>query len=146
MYRERRRNNLAPLVSKQPSVKREPPRTYTLPEHTPGVQHTVEGFTPPTWKSKPIGYLGVSYGPKIDYQEYLQQTAERREVRLHNARSDQAIKDFEKKQAARARIKPILDPDAKQYEAERRAARRRMRGRMGTMLSQRETLGVGGIL
>ena len=46
---------------------------------------------------------------------------------------------------ARARIKPIADPEAGKAGRRRKAARRRMRGRMGTILTEklgsRETIG-----
>lgn len=47
---------------------------------------------------------------------------------------------FQMKQAARARITPIADPLSGVSDRRRRAARQRMRGRLGTMLSERETL------
>jgi len=48
---------------------------------------------------------------------------------------------FSLEDAARRRIKPVLDPEEGKTERRRSAARRRMRGRLGTLLSQRETLG-----
>jgi hypothetical protein len=47
---------------------------------------------------------------------------------------------FELKQEARKRIQPIVDPEAGRSERRRKAARRRMRGRLGTLLSERQTL------
>ena len=57
------------------------------------------------------------------------------------AQGKQDKKDYALEDAARARIKPIADPDAGKAEKRKRAARLRMRGRLGTMLSQRDTLG-----
>ena len=48
---------------------------------------------------------------------------------------------FALEDAARAKIKPIADPDQEQTIERKRAARRRMRGRLGTLLSERGTLG-----
>ena len=45
------------------------------------------------------------------------------------------------KAKARAKIKPIADPEEGKAKRRKAAARRRRGGRLGTMLTQRETLG-----
>ena len=50
------------------------------------------------------------------------------------------IDRFDQQQKARQRITPIADPEAGKQERRRTAARKRMRGRLGTLLSNRETL------
>jgi hypothetical protein len=47
---------------------------------------------------------------------------------------------------ARSRLRTIADPEAGKAEQRKRAARRRMRGRMGTILSPQSTLGAKGKL
>lgn len=82
---------------------------------TPGVQHTIEG-------------MGKVYkSPKF--------------MRAFGLDTRDKARAATQKMTARSRIKPIADPEAGQSERRRRAARRRMKGRLGTMLSERETLG-----
>ena len=105
----------APLVRKKRRV------TYQPASVLPGIPHTIEG-APSATIAAPQGLKGVlsAWGDIKSWKG--------------------ATKQFEKKQRARKRIKPIADPEAGQSERRRRAARRRMKGRLGTMLSERETL------
>ena len=59
-----------------------------------------------------------------------------------NKRRMDLIKGYEKEDIARSKIKPIKDPEGDKTEARKTAARRKRKGRVGTLLSQgRETLG-----
>ena len=52
------------------------------------------------------------------------------------------LKDFKMLQEARSRIKPLEDPEAQKAILRKQAARRKLRGRLGTILSDNtETLG-----
>lgn len=62
-----------------------------------------------------------------------------------NSRRLNLLKGYEKEDAARAKIKPIKDPEGDKSESRRRAAKRKSKGRQGTILTTlsqgRETLG-----
>ena len=115
-------------------------------------RHIVEGRNPLAALAKPIAsnYYDASndyyrYGDNKDNLRRVQSDtgydkkkkaydSNRKKVRAQN-------KQYAREDAARARIKPIADPEAGQAARRKRAARRRMRGRLGTLLSERESLG-----
>ena len=69
-------------------------------------------------------------------------TVTRRKVDSNQAEVDSALKRYKLEDEARSRLRTIPDADAARTAERKKAARRRMRGRLGTMLSgQRETLG-----
>jgi hypothetical protein len=109
--------------------------TLGVPQQIPGVPHTVEGYTPPTY-NQPQNF-GSMPSPQDDPQRWQQRRRNLGEKTIA-IKKDKA---FKKKQAARARLKPIISPDEGVSNRRRAAAKRQQKGRLGTMLSQRETLG-----
>ena len=87
---------------------------YRLPEMIPGIRHQVEEFEPPSYK----------------------RGATQKEISLYNEK----IAAFKKRQSERAKIRPIADAEVEARKRRRKRARQLQQGRMGTMLSQRETL------
>lgn len=111
-----RDQKFVPLVRKTKKAKPRQvlfdPQSYAP---TPGVQHTIEG-------------MGKVYkSPKF--------------MRAFGLDTRDEARASRQKMTARSRIASIADPEAGQAERRRKASRRRMRGRLGTMLSERETLG-----
>ena len=124
---------LKPLTSRKPSA-----RTILGP--TPGIQHIVEGYDPAEYQT----YEGYKKprGKPDDSRPYTQaEQFARLDTRRHNKGEAARERQFFSLQDARKRIKPIADPDAEKANLRRQSSRRRMRGRLGTLLSQRETLG-----
>ena len=59
-----------------------------------------------------------------------------------NKRRKVLVEEYKKEDVARSKIKPIKDPEGDKTSARRKAAKRKKKGRAGTLLSQgRETLG-----
>jgi hypothetical protein len=111
---------------KPPSARKIMP-ALSPPESTPGVPHTVEGYNPEPYIQRRRGRVA---GDKPGLADTI-----------HAFQQYQGNKDFKRKQSARARIKPIIDPDEGKSKRRRAAAKRQQGGRLGTMLTQRETLG-----
>jgi hypothetical protein len=109
---------------------------YKPPSLIPGIPHFIEGM-PTSEMGSPI---------TLDYTQHADRHGERIQnaQRLANALRSKAFKRetkaFELKQQARKRIQPIADPESGRSERRRKAARRRMRGRLGTLLSERQSL------
>lgn len=61
--------------------------------------------------------------------------------KAYNEGIDQQIAGFGMEDRARSKLRTIADPDEMAKRERKRSARRRMRGRLGTLLSERETLG-----
>jgi len=67
--------------------------------------------------------------------------AERRKKVLKNQRLKGLEREYALQDEARSKIKAIPNPEEGQSERRRSAARRRKKGRIGTILSNSETLG-----
>jgi len=110
------------------------PRTpYIPPSATPGIPHVIEGqgnlMNPAVYRSGRNTTQQDTEGPGLGakIQQYQDQVK---------------LKDFTALQAARSRIKPLEDPEAQKAILRKQAARRKLRGRLGTILSDNtETLG-----
>ena len=85
----------------------------------------------PTYKGLPLIIEGAPIG-----SHYTGKSMSFKEA----GRIKTSIEADKRKQAERKKITPIADPLAGVSERRRKAARQRMRGRLGTMLSERETL------
>jgi len=117
---------------------------YTPKSVIPGIPHVIEGapkFSSVITQSetkRDMSYLSGGAQDMLKLQGRYDDVA-------YQKKEDPSVKAaldvFQRKQKARQRIAPIADPEAGQAERRRRAARRRMRGRLGTMLSERDTLG-----
>ena len=122
---------------------------YTPKSCIPGVRHVIEGRTDLQYKLPGRSYelSGMArdakgYTPSKEYRVSRKSKMEGRAAKRENAAVDEQIKGFGLIDQARSRLRTIPDADAAETEERKKAARRRMRGRFGTMLSgQRETLG-----
>jgi hypothetical protein len=145
----------APLVRKKRrlSFNRGETSTFDAPQHTPGVKHTIEGFSPFSYTSRNNRRLltleerQAAAGPLRRSTANEQELTARQANKAEKSAYEQKITNFRNTQAARARIKPIIDPEAGEAERRKKAARRRMRGRVGTILSDNsQPLGAKGTL
>ena len=91
--------------------------------------HYVEGQDPLMPLPRPSGPSGRDRS-QLDWDAY-----ERRSGAILAQK-----REFAAKAKVRAKIKPIADPEEGKAKRRKTAARRRQRGRLGTMLTQRETL------
>ncbi len=124
------RKGWTPIVRKKKKGPTIGSTIFTPPSVISGIPHTVEG-TKTTLPDAPETRSGGMIGSLVR-QVFPQKLAQ----------------EFKEKQEARKRIKSIPDPDDIYARSQRRRsqARRRMRGRAGTILtaglgSQRQTLG-----
>ena len=140
----------APIVRKKPKKKT---TTYQAPSVIPGIRHIVEGMPKMTKTTKSYtgsGFTGVDPKRGISPRDVYEESGSihtganlgvQSENKASKSKYDAQVKRFQMVQAARSRIKPIADPEAGQADRRRTAARRRMRGRLGTLLTERQTLG-----
>ena len=137
----------APIQRKK-KVIREAGPAYNPKEHVKGVQPYVEGRSNLKYKEVTANRMPVlGQNPGKDgsasgwtYRDVVNK--EGKKARQHNKGIDQQIAQFGLIDEARAKLRTIVDPQETALNERKRAARRRMRGRLGTMLSgQGETLG-----
>src|SRR6056300_1573930 len=101
--------------------------TSVKPE-SPIIRHYVEGFEKLTFANR----TPTADNPNTYY--------EIREKKLHKGQKNrwQTLKDsFNRTQEMRMKIPSLPDTEALNLEGQKEAARRRMRGRSGTMLTER---------
>ena len=113
-----------PKVIKLQPVK----KTKTIwkpPQFIEGIDHVVEGFGD-------ISKLVQTGGSNKERNKFN---------KSQSAAYDEAIEGFKRRQKLRLSIPSLPDSEALNVESQKKAARDRMRGRSGTMLSERETLG-----
>lgn len=98
-------------------------------------RHQVEGFKMPSYqRSLTWGKVG---GVKAVDQSKAEYGYKETGASMQRGRAaEQQLADFSAKQQARSRLRTIADPEAGETQRRKKAARRRMRGRMGTILSQ----------
>ena len=94
------------------------------PQYIPGVKHNIEGYSDITKQQRTGGELSNKRFNKEQSTAY-----------------DAAIASFQRRQKLRLSIPSLPDSEALNLENQKKAAQNRMRGRQGTMLSERETLG-----
>ena len=136
----------APLIRRP--VKNKVKKKYEPAQVKSGVKHVIEGRENVT-RNERSGGQGAFIGPRDRAEMSYADRTKHNDDRWANARYNKESKDkykdtmatFALEDAARARIRSVADPDAADSAERKRAARRRMRGRTGTLLSQRETLG-----
>jgi len=133
------------LVTKPVRKKKKTIGGYQAPSVIPGIKHLIEGAPPPKeYTVTPGGRTITSKGGDIQQYKINRYTdAQGRDTSPKELSAQSALenKAFAAKQEARKRIQPIADPAAGEAERRKKAARRRMRGRLGTLLSNRESLG-----
>ena len=129
-----------PLVRKPKRGKTKTNQLAYQPDSVkPGIRHVIEGrddlyLTKTKSREKRTG-CRVGKIDGIPGQMITRTTSNKDEV-------DSALKGYKLEDEARSRLRTIPDADAARTAERKKAARRRMRGRLGTMLSgQRETLG-----
>jgi hypothetical protein len=127
-----------PIRKKKTNVRFEPASVI------PGVKHFIEGmpqYSRSYTQTRPSQLSQSFMSPQA--REMSGGSARVKESRT-GIKEDKSVADamtqFNLRQAARSRITPIADPEAGKQERRRTAARKRMRGRLGTLLSNRETL------
>ena len=132
----------SPLAKK--TKKKKGKSAYTSPEHIAGIKHVVEGRDlyyekPETERVRKIasGKKDIGATPILQ-TEY---TKEGKESLASNKELKQKIKGFAAEDEARSKLRAVADPDEVAKTERKRIARRRMRGRLGTLLSERQTLG-----
>ena len=125
----------SPLVTK-PVVKR---KRYQPASVIPGIPHFIEGMPQFSSIKRPHRSVENTFTGFTTKQSQESGGRDRATYREDTAVST-AMKKFNLRQQARSRITPIADPEAGKQERRRSAARKRMRGRLGTLLSNRETL------
>jgi hypothetical protein len=135
----------APIQRKK-KVIREAGPAYNPKEHVKGVQHYVEGRSNLKYKevtAQPMRIAGESRKNAMDDGRYTYRiNKEGKKAKQYNKGIDKQIAQFGLIDEARAKLRTIVDPQETALNERKRAARRRMRGRLGTMLSgQGETLG-----
>ena len=139
----RGREFAAPLINKP----KKRTTTWRPPSLGGGIPHTVEGFSEISKTVTSIPRRGdLMGGDNSDNVDmfFRGMGTDRHEVGRESKAYDAEIARYERFQEARKRIKPSIAPEDNVHERRRTAARRRMRGRLGTLLSQRETLGATG--
>ena len=113
-----------PAPIKLQPVKRTTKR-WQVPQFIEGIEHVVEGFG---GISKEV-QTGGSAKERNKFNK------------SQSAAYDEAIEGFKRRQKLRLSIPSLPDSEALNVESQKKAAQNRMRGRSGTMLSERETLG-----
>jgi hypothetical protein len=110
-----------------------------------GVEHHVEGRSNLAYKpvtSRQVRIAGESYKNAGDHMRIKDIPDKEGRIAIkENKKTKREVKGFKLEDEIRAQLKPVADPDAIAQRERKRAARRRMRGRLGTLLSERETLG-----
>jgi len=136
-------NFSAPLVRKNKGKSRTTTTSqsaYTPASVKPGIRHVIEGRDNLTLNKtttpgrKVLGQAYKNAAPDYHYGPTR--------TKSNQGEVDAALKGYKLEDEARSRLRTIPDADAARTAERKKAARRRMRGRLGTMLSgQRETLG-----
>ena len=137
----------APNQRKKKVIKKAGP-AYNPKEHVKGVQHYVEGRSHLKYKevtANRMPVLGQNPGKDGSASGWTYRDVKDKDSRraaAYNKGIDKQIAQFGLIDEARAKLRTIVDPQETALNERKRAARRRMRGRLGTMLSgQGETLG-----
>lgn len=119
---------------------------YSATSVLPGVQHFVEGRSNLNYKQveanrmRVLGESRKNAGDSGRYRDIIGKKG--RKAQKYNKGIDQQIAQFGLIDEARSKLRTIADPEETKSLERKRAARRRMRGRLGTMLSgEKETLG-----
>ena len=119
-------------------------QAYKPKEVYEGIEHKIEGRTnlnykPVTTNLMPVmGAVGQEGTGRYTAEVY--DKAGKKAIKA-NKKTKEEIKGFGLIDEARARIRSIADPADAVVRERKKAARRRMRGRLGTVLTNRETLG-----
>jgi len=122
---------LTPLVRIAPQKRKV--RGWRAPDYIPGIEHIVEGYTGiDQFAYASSGQQGVLDISKLTGLNKKEKAFNKAQLGAFNAYSSQ----FQKAQARRALIPSLPDPDAMQVELRKKEARKRMRGRLGTLLTQ----------
>lgn len=118
---------------------------YASKEVIPGIKHVVEGRDDLSYsgvESATMRYHGSGKNPNEEQPGRVTVTTKKgKKAQKANKAIDKQIAGFGLEDAARARIRTIADPEALKTVERKKAARRRMAGRLGTLLSERDTLG-----
>lgn len=129
-----------PLVRKPKRGKTKTNQLAYQPDSVkPGIRHVIEGRDNLYLREKTsrMRVLGESRKNAQDSGRMVNVT-----TKSNRDEVDSALKGYKLEDEARSRLRTIPDADAARTAERKKAARRRMRGRLGTMLSgQRETLG-----
>ena len=112
----------------------------------PGIRHVVEGRSNLNYRqveANRMRVLGESRKNAGDSGRQVDVIGKKgRRAQEYNKGIDKQIAQFGLIDDARSKLRTIADPEETQSIERKRAARRRMRGRLGTMLSgDKETLG-----
>jgi hypothetical protein len=153
----------APLQKRRRRIPRLKTETVSESRTRPvfaGIPHTVEGRSNISQKRRSGGYrmpLKSDYGPSIGMgpsqfkkdrdKAYATIASNKRFNKAEAAKFAGITAQRKAEDAARARIKPIADPESQEAARKKKASRRRMRGRMGTILTDKtQSLGAKGTL
>ena len=145
MYKGSHRTTLGHTKKKKPRMQQAGGKAYNPKEHVKGVEHYVEGRSNLQYKpvyTRASQYRG-SHRTTFREPDLVEYPADKRSRKnaAYNKGIDKQIAQFGLIDEARAKLRTIVDPQETALNERKRAARRRMRGRLGTMLSgQRETL------
>jgi hypothetical protein len=152
--------NDAPLVRKPP--KKRVTKSWRPPDHIKGIRHVVEGYGRIKQREMSLGEVKKTASPLSGPPEWgapRRQQMERNQpkafvrptlaeimpIRQYNERQEQqfeaGISKYEKMQKRRKKIPSLPDPDTANLRRRQTQARKRMRGVLGTLLTQRESLG-----
>lgn len=122
-------------------------KTFEPPQFIPGIKHVVEGFSNIKQQERvrlEKGPAPGTYNPDRVDPERMERTrwaTDKKFNKKSRQRYDEAVADFKRRQELRMKIPSLPDSEALQLGAQREAARRRMRGYTGTLLSKKEKLG-----
>ncbi|MGI9571677.1 MAG: hypothetical protein ACR2PH_18505 [Desulfobulbia bacterium] len=121
-----------------------PGKPFITKSHIPGIPHQIEGA--PSIPDQTVGLSMQERNAAGIYSERPGDNMNRSKAVQESAQAVKAAQQetgrFTALQAARARIKPLEDPEAQKATRRKEAARRKLRGRLGTILSDNaETLG-----
>ena len=137
-----RRNKETPRVPYVPEISGGIVRRYNAPQFIPGVQHRVEGqnATRTIWVNK----RDATRASRADryHEEYNHANAAAASASFASkTRYEDAVAGYKRKAKLRLAIPSLPDSDAVNTEVQKQSSIKRKRGRVGTMLSQKETLG-----
>jgi hypothetical protein len=125
---------------------------YKPKEFIPGITHFIEGrsnlneVTPGiektlAWRKKTALDTSVRHNdPRLSWRETGASREARRDADVSNAEISSKLASYKAEDEARSKLRTKIDPDRVRVDERKQAARRRMRGRLGTMLSARESL------
>lgn len=125
--------------------------TYQPASVIPGIRHIIEGrenvsqLKQSGSAGNPVGFIGAHDMTTMSYAEQQAIKERQRANPTFNKNQEDTYKAtlarYALEDAARGRIRPIADPEATKDAERKKAARKRMRGRLGTMLSTPDRLG-----